>query len=110
MQALASEGHDQVRIELLVTPDCVPCAKAEALWRDVSEREGLTLTVLDRGERQGKYLAHRFRLKTFPALVINGDLVAVGVQSREEAERLLYATGGGLERGNGATVRNLSVR
>lgn len=104
---MASEGRDQMKIELLVAPDCVPCAKAEALWREVSEKQGISLTVLDRRERQGKYLAHCFHLKTFPALVINGKLVAVGVQNREQAESLLCATADGLVRGN---VRNLSLR
>lgn len=92
MQASVGEGRDQLKIELLVTPDCVPCAKAEALWREVSDKQGLSLTVLDRREREGKYLSRRFHLKTFPALVINGKLVAVGVQSRAEAESLLFSS------------------
>lgn len=111
MHASVSERQDSVKIELLVAPDCVPCAKAEALWRDVAHQQGLTLTVLDRREQEGKFLSHRFHLKTFPALVINGKLVAVGVQSREQAESLLCATVAGLESGNnGAGVRSLSWR
>ena len=78
-----------MKIELLVTPDCAPCEKAEALWREVSAKQGLPLTVLSIRQRAGKYLAHRFRLNTFPAVVIDDRLVAVGVQSYEEAERLL---------------------
>ncbi|MGF1614385.1 MAG: thioredoxin family protein [Gammaproteobacteria bacterium] len=81
-----------MKIQLLVTPDCVPCAKAETFWRQISEKQGLSLSVLDTRGGEGKQVARRLRLKTFPALLINGALVAVGVQSPEDAATLLRAT------------------
>ena len=78
-----------MRIELLITGDCVPCRKAERLWREVCEEQGLTLSVVDAQHREGKKVFHRMRLNTLPALLIDGKLVAVGVQSRDQAAELL---------------------
>lgn len=108
MEVSVNEGHNQVKIELLVAPDCAPCTKAVALWRQISEKHGLSLRVLDRREREGEYLSHRFHLKTFPALVMNGKLVAVGVQSHQEAASLLCQPIGGTMCGNDGAVGGLS--
>ena len=37
----------------------------------------------------GREIAERLKLKTIPAVVVDGDLVAIGVQSREEARELV---------------------
>lgn len=80
-----------MKIELLITGDCVPCRKAEELWRQVCAEQDLTLSVLDVRDQEGKKLFFHLRLHTLPALVIEDKLVAVGVQDPEQAEELLAA-------------------
>jgi len=76
-------------IELLVLKECSACRQAEAVWRAVTEERGLELRVLDIDQPEGQAQARRLRLKTVPALVIDGELRAVGVQSPAEAAALL---------------------
>ena len=43
------------------------------------------------GQPEGKALVSRLRLKTIPALIVDGALVAIGVQPPEEARRIVAA-------------------
>ena len=74
---------------LLVLQDCGACARAEATWRRVFEKHGTGLEVLGVDAEPGAQLARRLRVTTFPALVIDDDVVAVGVPSPEAAWEVL---------------------
>lgn len=82
-----------MRIELLIANDCLPCQKAEEVWRGLSEERGLTLSVVDVHGSKGKRLSDYLSLTTVPALMIDGSLVAVGVQDRDQASELLSRAG-----------------
>jgi len=78
-----------VKIQLLVSESCAPCDQAEKVWRQVAAERALDFSVLDLAGPEGKELAERLRLRTIPALVIDGRLIAIGVQSPEEARALV---------------------
>ena len=78
-----------MKVQLLVSDSCVPCARAETIWRGVVSERDLDFTVVDMAEPEGQRLANRLHLKTIPALVVDGTLVAIGVQSPEEARALV---------------------
>ena len=74
-----------MKVQLLVSDACVPCAQAEKVWRGVAAERELDFSVVDLATPEGKTLAERLRLRTIPALVIDGILIAIGVQSPDEA-------------------------
>lgn len=78
-----------MRIELLIADNCLPCRKAEEVWRGMSKERGLALSVLDVHGSEGKQLSDRLGLTALPALMIDGNLVAVGVQSPDQVAELL---------------------
>jgi glutaredoxin len=78
-----------MKVELLVSEWCASCHQAEKVWRQVSEERDFDFAVVDMGQPEGKALVSRLRLKTIPALVIDGQLVAIGVQPPEEARKLV---------------------
>lgn len=78
-----------MKVELLVSEWCASCHQAEKVWRQVSEERDFDFAVVDMGQPEGKALVSRLRLKTIPALIIDGQLVAIGVQPLEEARRLV---------------------
>lgn len=78
-----------MKVELLVSEWCAPCHQAERIWRQVSAERDFEFAVVDLAQPEGKALAQRLRIRTIPALVIDGRLVAIGVQSLEEARRLV---------------------
>ena len=78
-----------MKIQLLVSESCVPCDQAEMVWRNVARERDLDFSVVDLAEPEGQRLATLLQLKTIPALVVDGVLVAIGVQSPEEARALV---------------------
>lgn len=78
-----------MKVQLLVSESCAPCDQAEKVWRGVAVERELDFSVVDLAAPEGKTLAERLRLKTIPALVIDGVLIAIGVQSPDEARALV---------------------
>ena len=82
-----------MRIELLVTRNSSSCRKAERLWRSICERHNLTLEVHQDDSAKGRSALTRLELHALPAVLLDGRLVAVGVQTPEQARELLRAAG-----------------
>jgi len=78
-----------MKIELIVSGVCPFCLEAEKVWRAAAADHGFDFAVLDIAQPEGAALAQRLNLQTVPALLIDGVLRAVGVQSPEEALTLL---------------------
>ncbi len=74
-----------MKVQLLVSDWCASCHQAEKVWREVSEEREFEFEVVDMGQSEGKELVSRLRLKTIPALVVDGKLVAIGLQSKQQA-------------------------
>lgn len=84
-----------MRVELLVTQDSSSCRKAELLWRSICEEKNLTLTVLEDDSPEGRHVLARHALRALPALLLDGRLVAVGVQTPDQALELLRSAADG---------------
>jgi glutaredoxin len=80
-----------MKVELLVSEWCPSCPQAERVWRAVAAEREFEFTVVDLAQPEGRELARRLRIRTIPALVIDGELKAVGVPSLHEAHRLAAA-------------------
>lgn len=78
-----------MKVELLVSEWCQSCHQAEKVWREVAAEREFDFAVLDMGQPEGKALVSRLRLKTIPALVIDGELKGIGVQTLAEARGLV---------------------
>jgi glutaredoxin len=78
-----------MKVQLLVSESCVPCGQAEKVWRQVADERALDFSVINLADPEGRRLADDLQLRTIPAVVIDGVLVAIGVQSLEEARALI---------------------
>jgi glutaredoxin len=78
-----------MRVELLVSEWCASCHQAEKVWRQVSQERDFDFAVVDMGQPEGKALVSKLRLKTIPALIVDGALVGIGVQPLEEARKIV---------------------
>jgi glutaredoxin len=78
-------------VELLVSDWCPTCPQAEQVWRAAAAERDFELAVVDLAQPEGRELAQRLRIRTIPALVIDGELKAVGVQSLPDAHRMVAA-------------------
>ena len=80
-----------MRVELLVSEWCVTCPAAEAVWRTVAAEKDIDYAVLDLAQPEGKHLARELRIRSIPALVIDGELKAVGVLPLADARQMVAA-------------------
>ncbi|MFN7087744.1 MAG: glutaredoxin family protein [Burkholderiales bacterium] len=80
-----------MKVELLVSEWCPTCPQAEQVWRQVADERDIEFAVLDMMQTEGRALVQRLRIRTIPAVVIDGVLQGVGVQSLSEAHRLVAA-------------------
>ncbi len=78
-----------MKIELLVSDSCVPCQQAEKVWRAVAAERGIELIIVKLADPDGQALTERLHLKTIPAVVVDGVLRGIGVQSRADALALI---------------------
>ena len=80
-----------MKLELLVADWNPSCRRAEAVWRQIARERDLEVQIIDVDQPQGQALMQRLQLKTIPALLIDGQLVAIGVQNEEAARALIDA-------------------
>ncbi len=76
-----------MKIELLVSEWCPTCPAAERVWREVAAERDIELALVDLAQFEGRELARRLGIRTIPAVVLDGVLAAVGVQSLAEARQ-----------------------
>ena len=78
-----------MEIRLLVSKWCPVCPQAEAVWGEVARRHPIDYAVLDIAEPPGRTLVAALRIRTIPALVVDGKLIAVGLQSLGDALKIV---------------------
>lgn len=86
---MPAENDRHMKLLLLVSNPCPECQRAELVWASIAAAHGLPFQVLDIGDKAGADLRNRLDLHTVPAIVIDGVLKGIGVQSPTEAERLI---------------------
>ena len=78
-----------MKVQLLVSKWCPTCPQAERIWAEAAQKVPMDLEVLDVAERDGREVVSRLRIKTVPAVVVEGVLKTVGVQPLGEVLKLL---------------------
>jgi len=74
-----------MKVQLLVSKWCPTCPQAETVWQEIAKRRPIELEILDVGEKDGREIVSRMRIRTVPALIIDGILKSVGVQPLGDA-------------------------
>lgn len=80
-----------MKVELLVCADSASCQRAERVWRELAANGDFELEVIDLRTPAGEAIEARLQLTAIPAVVIDGNLAGVGVQSLEEARALILS-------------------
>ncbi|HEX9627386.1 MAG TPA: thioredoxin family protein [Acidiferrobacterales bacterium] len=80
-----------MQVTLMVSDWCASCDQAEKVWREVAAERGIDLAVVGLAQPEGRALAARLKLKTIPAVLVDGSLKAIGVQTRQQALEILDA-------------------
>ncbi|HDP89737.1 MAG TPA: thioredoxin [Thioalkalivibrio sp.] len=89
-----------MKVELVVSEWCQTCHQAEKVWRGIAEKKAIEFAVVDMGQPEGRELATRLRIRSIPAIVLDGELAQIGVHP--EGECLKLVAGAPDRKGGGA--------
>ena len=57
----------------------------ELIWKEACKNRGITLTTLDSTHNDGQKLSSKLHVKSFPALIIDDKIIAVGHPDKQSA-------------------------
>ena len=82
-------------MDLCLILDVTPASSgAESIWRDACQTSGNTLEVLKPDDVKYQTVLEQLKLNTFPALVLDKRVLAVGIPTAETATKLLMELAG----------------
>ena len=65
------------------------CAATQNIWQDSCSKYDIEFETHDLTDNIGKELAERLNIKSFPALIFNDNVIAVGHPDEQAAEKLI---------------------
>lgn len=78
-----------MKLQLFVSESFAPCREAERVWRAAAADCGCEFAVVDINREPGRELAARMRVHVVPAVALDDRLLAIGVQTPDEALSLV---------------------
>ena len=61
----------------------------ELIWEEACKNKGITLTTLDSSHNDGQKLSSKLNVKSFPALIIDNKIIAVGHPDKQDAANVI---------------------
>lgn len=61
----------------------------ELIWEEACKNKGISLTTLDSNHSDGQKPSSKLNIKSFPALIINNKIVAVGHPDEKSAKKVI---------------------
>lgn len=65
------------------------CDATKIIWGDICLKNNINFETHDLSESIGKKIAEDLNIKSFPALIVNDKVVAVGHPNKESAENII---------------------
>ena len=65
------------------------CSATELIWKEVCKDKDISLTTFDSTNNEGQELSSRLKVKSFPALIIDNKVIAVGHPDEKSAKKVI---------------------
>lgn len=78
-----------MKVQLVLAGPYSSCRETEKIWRSACSQQGLELEVLDLEHSEGESLSRNLNLTSYPALIVNNIIKAVGNPDQETANNLI---------------------
>lgn len=76
-------------LQLIILENKASPEGGQDVWREVCRARGMELEIIDANGAEGQKLADALSLSTFPALIINGEIKAIGIPDKQMAGKVL---------------------
>ncbi len=67
------------------------CNATQIIWEEQCNNKNIELKIFDLTHKDGQELSSKLNIKSFPALVINNKVVAVGHPDKQTAQKVIQA-------------------
>jgi len=67
------------------------CSATEIIWKEVCKDKDISLTTFDSTQDEGQKLSSKLNIKSFPALIIDNTVIAVGHPDSQSAEKIIFS-------------------
>ena len=74
-------------IIVLAGPDS-SCDATKKIWQNICKKNNIDFETYEANNESGKHILIKYNVKSFPALIINEKVVAVGHPDKNSAEKL----------------------
>ncbi len=78
-----------MNIQLIISGQAKQSQATERVWRTICEDMGLSLQIINSENETGRSLAKKLNLRTLPALIVDGRVIAVGQPDTISAKKIL---------------------
>ncbi len=78
-----------MKLILIISGRYPSCNVSKKIWFETCVQNNIELEVFDMENSNGRNIAETLNLKTFPALIRDGKVIAVGQPNSKTAEKLI---------------------
>ena len=78
-----------MKLQLVLAGPYQACIQTQQIWTEACQQHGFDLETTDLDSDIGKKLEQTLNIKSFPALIIDGQVKAVGHPDRDAAFKLI---------------------
>jgi len=78
-----------MKLVLLLAGPYSSCQKTRHAWQETCFKQNIELDAIDLDNEKGQALAEQLNLKSFPALIHNNKVIAVGHPDKQKAEKII---------------------
>lgn len=78
-----------MKVQLVLAGSYSGCKETEKIWNGACIQHGLELEVHDLEHTEGESLSRKLKLTSYPALIVNNCVIAVGNPDQETADTLI---------------------
>lgn len=78
-----------MQLILLLAGPYSSCMNTEQIWQEACLKTNIELEAFDLESDHGRQLAEQLNLKSFPALILNNKVIAVGNPTEQKAAKII---------------------
>jgi len=78
-----------MKLQLLIAGQWPSCLETRDIWQSVCKQQGVELELIEVEDEQGQELIDRLGIKSFPVLLADGKIRAVGRPDPQHAADIL---------------------
>jgi hypothetical protein len=78
-----------MKLTLILAGSHTSCLSTKEIWQQACGKYHINIEVFDLNDSNGKKTAKRLNLKSFPALIVDEKIIAVGHPDKQAAEKII---------------------